>query len=166
MVRAALLDSSLYEEVEADPGATLQAAIVVVLWALSTGIAAMDDGLRAFATQSLIVLVLWYVWAYLTYFIGTRLLPEPTTRANHGELLRTVGFASAPGILHVLWLVFPSGIAWRAVFTVSLVWMLVAWVVAVRQALDYTSTPRAVAVCAIGWVAFLVLESAAFSILF
>ncbi len=81
-------------------------------------------------------------------FIGTRLLPGPETVADHGELLRTIGFSSAPGTLRILALVDPiSGI----VFLVCTLWMLVAMVVAVRQALDYSSTARAIAVCAIGF---------------
>ena len=38
------------------------------------------------------------------------------------------------------------------VFMAAGVWMLVAMVIAVRQALDYTSTWRAVAVCLVGWL--------------
>jgi len=38
------------------------------------------------------------------------------------------------------------------VLLVSRVWMLLAMVVAVRQALDYESTWRAVAVCLVGWL--------------
>ncbi len=91
----------------------------------------------------------WYVWAFLTYYIGTRLLPEPQTEADHGQLLRTIGFASAPGLIRVLGII--PGLA-TIVFAVAGVWMLIAMVIAVRQALDYTSTWRAVGVCAIGWV--------------
>ncbi len=91
----------------------------------------------------------WYVWAFLTYYIGTRLLPEPQTQADHGQLLRTIGFASAPGLIRVLGII--PGLA-PIVFAVAGVWMLIAMVIAVRQALDYTNTWRAVGVCAIGWV--------------
>jgi hypothetical protein len=38
------------------------------------------------------------------------------------------------------------------VFLVASIWMLIAMVIAVRQALDYKSTFRAGGVCAIGWV--------------
>ena len=94
-------------------------------------------------------LVGWYVWAFLTYFIGTRLLPEPQTRADHGELLRTIGFSSTPGVLRVFGII--PGLT-SLVFLVTGVWMLVAMIIAVRQALDYSSTLRAVGVCLIGWV--------------
>ncbi len=77
------------------------------------------------------------------------LLPEPQTRVDVGELLRTIGFASTPGLLRVLAIMQPLAIP---VFIATSAWMLLAMVVAVRQALDYTSTARAVAVCVVGWV--------------
>ena len=92
----------------------------------------------------------WYVWAFVTYFIGTRLLPEPQTRADHRELLRTIGFSSTPGLIRVLGII--PGLT-ALVFSVAGIWMLVAMVIAVRQALDYRSTWRAIGVCAIGWLA-------------
>ena len=98
---------------------------------------------------TIVALVGWCVWAFLTYFIGTRLLPEPQTKADYGELLRTIGFASAPGLLRVFGVVPGLG---SLVFLVAGIWMLVAMVIAVRQALDYTSTSRAVGVCLIGWL--------------
>ena len=99
-------------------------------------------------------LVSWFVWAYLVYWIGTRLFPEAATRASHAQLLRTVGFASAPGVLRVLGVIGPLR---GLVFLVAGLWMLVATVIAVRQALDYTSTWRALGVSAIGWVVQAVL---------
>lgn len=147
--RAAKLDATLYEEVEADKGALGQAMGVVVLSSVATGVGGVARGGLGILIGVLLALVSWYVWAYLIYFIGTRLLPEPETRTNHGELLRTIGFASAPGILRVMGII-PEGRA--LVFWVSTVWMIIAMVVAVRQALDYKSTFRAVGVCIIGWI--------------
>jgi hypothetical protein len=149
MLRAALLRADLYEEVEADRGATGQAFAVVVLSAVATGLGALENsGPGGLFWHTVIDVVGWYVWAWLTYMIGTRLLPTPETRADVGQLLRTLGFASAPGVLRIAALIDPLAFA---VFTVATLWMLVAMVVAVRQALDYTSTGRAVAVCAIGF---------------
>ena len=150
MVRAAKLDVQLYEEVEADPEATSQAAIVVVLSAVAAGIGSLGaGGIGGLIYGTIAALLSWYVWAFLTYIIGTRLLPEPQTRADHGELLRTIGFSSAPGVLRVLGII--PGLA-AVVFPITAVWMLVAMVIAVRQALDYSSTWRAVGVCAAGFV--------------
>ena len=93
-------------------------------------------------------LMAWAAWALLTYEIGVHLLPEPQTRADVGELLRTIGFASTPGLLRVFG-VFPE--AAIPAFAISSIWMLLAMIIAVRQALDYRSTARAVAVCVVGW---------------
>jgi hypothetical protein len=91
----------------------------------------------------------WLVWALLTYWIGTHILPEPQTRADLRELLRTIGFSSAPGLVRILG-ILPR--LMQAVFLVASVWMLIAMVIAVCQALDYKSTGRAIGVCAIGWL--------------
>ncbi len=150
MLRAAKLDVQLYEEVEHDEGALRQATTVVVLSAVAAGIGSLGiGGLAGLVSGTLAALFGWYIWAFLTYFIGTRLLPEPQTRADYGELLRTIGFASAPGLIRVLGIIPGLG---QIVFAVAGVWMLIATVIAVRQALDYTNTWRAVGVCAIGWV--------------
>jgi len=150
MIRAAKLDSGLYEEVEADTGATRQAMLVVVLSSVAAGIgSAGAGGLKGLLFGALAALAGWYIWAFLTYIIGTRLLPEPQTEADMGQLLRTTGFSSSPGVLRILGIL--PGFT-QIVFLVCAVWMLVAMVIAVRQALDYHGTGRAIAVCLIGWV--------------
>ncbi len=150
MLRAAKLDVELYEEVEHDKGALGQATTVVVLSAVAAGIGSVGaGGLAGLVGGTLAALLGWYVWAFLTYYIGTRLLPEPQTEADHGQLLRTLGFASAPGLIRVAGIIPGLG---AIVFSLAGIWMLVATVIAVRQALDYTSTGRAIGVCAIGWV--------------
>ena len=150
MIRAAKLDASLYEEVEADRGALGQATAVVVLASLAAGFGAFaHGGVGGFLFGTIAALAGWYVWAFLTYWIGTRFLPEPQTQADYGELLRTIGFSSAPGVIRVLGII-PA--LTGLVFLVASIWMLVAMVIAVRQALDYTGTLRAVGVCLIGWI--------------
>ena len=153
-LRAARLDAQLFEEVEDDPRATVQAGGVVVLAAVAAGVGSGARGFGEILLGTVAALVSWFVWAYLAYWIGTRLLPEPATRANHGELLRAVGFASAPGVLRVLGVIEPLR---GLVFLVAGLWMLVATVIAVRQALDYESTWRALGVSATGWVVQAVL---------
>jgi hypothetical protein len=148
-IGAALLDAQVYEEVEADRSANAQAAAVVALAAVAAGIGTVaNHGVGGVVWYAGAALLGWYIWAAIAYFVGTRLLPGPHTRADHGELLRTIGFSSAPGVLRVLGIYPPIA---GLVFFVSTVWMLVAMVVAVRQALDYTGTGRAIAVCAIGF---------------
>ncbi len=150
MVRAAKLDPQLYEEVEADKGALGQAMGVVVLASVAGGVGSGSlGGLSGFFIGTVGSLIGWFIWAALTYFIGTRILPEPTTRADVGELLRTIGFSSSPGLVRVLGLI--PGIT-GIVFLISGIWMLIAMIIAVRQALDYRSTLRAVGVCVIGWI--------------
>ncbi len=155
IIRAAKLDAQLYEEVEADREATGQAMAVVVMSALAAGIGSMESGGPiGLVGGTIVALAGWFIWAFLTYFIGTRLLPEPQTQADYGELLRTIGFASAPGLIRVFGII--PGVA-PLLFLVAAIWMLVAMVIAVRQALDYTSTLRAVGVCLIGWLAAYVM---------
>lgn len=152
LIGAATLDVATYEEVEADRGATPQAFAIVVLSSLAAGLGARGfSGGHAAANIVFfggVALVAWLAWALLTYEIGVRILPEPQTRADVGELLRTIGFASTPGVLRIFG-VLPGLTV--PVFAVTAVWMLMAMIIAVRQALDYTSTRRAVAVCVLGW---------------
>lgn len=163
MIRAAKLDAQLYEEVEADRGAMGQATAVVILAAVAAGIGSMGQGgVGGILALTVVALVSWYVWAFLTYMIGTKLLPEPATRADLGELLRTIGFSSSPGLIRLLG-VIPS--LTQIVFFVAGIWMLIAMVIAVRQALDYTSTVRAVGVCVIGWIIQAILLGIVFSML-
>ena len=148
---AALLNSATYEEVEADRAATIQAMSVVALSSLAAGVGALgltNARITALAGISLLAFAVWGIWALLTLQIGTRILPSPRTQADVGQLLRTIGFATAPGILRVAGVI--PGIT-TAVFALTAIWMLMAMVVAIRQALDYTSTARAFAVCALGW---------------
>ena len=160
MIRAAKLDVHLYEEVEQDKGAMGQAMGVVVLSSLAAGIGAVGAiGVNGIIFGTLLALAGWYIWAYLTYIIGTKFLPEPQTRADHKELLRTIGFSASPGVLRVF--AFIPGIGAFISLGAS-IWMLVAMVIAVRQALDYTSTLRAVGVCVIGWI----IQTAVILILF
>ena len=150
IVRAAKLDVDLYEEIEADKGALFQAMGVVVLSSLAAGLGSLTHGgTNGLLYGTFTALIGWFIWAYLTYAIGTKLLPTPKTHADYGELLRTTGFSAAPGLIRVLGI-----IPWfaRIVFLVAGIWMLVAMVIAVRQALDYESTLRAVGVCIIGWI--------------
>ncbi|NOX97631.1 MAG: hypothetical protein GXO98_06210 [Nitrospirae bacterium] len=150
IIRAAKLDVNLYEEVEADKGAMSQATAVVVLSSIAAGIGSTGRvGPIGLLLGTIAALIGWYVWAYLIYFIGTKFLPEPQTKADPGELLRTIGFSSSPGLIRILGIIPGLG---QMVFFVASIWMLAAMVIAVRQALDYKSTWRAIGVCVIGWI--------------
>ena len=137
-----------------------QAMGVVILSSLAAGIGSIWRGGPGVLGGVVGALLGWLIWALLTYLIGTRLLPEARTRADWGQLLRTTGFATAPGIVRVFGIIPLLG--WL-VLGIAYLCMLAAFVVAVKQALDYTSTGRAIGVCLIGWVAngviFLFLRS-------
>jgi len=150
IIRAATLDVNIYEEVEADKSATVQAIAVVIFASIAAGIGSIGSvGLSGIFIGTLTALIAWLVWAYITYIIGVKLLPEPQTESDYGELLRTIGFSSSPGMIRIIGIIPGfSGI----IFFLTGIWMLVAMIVAVRQALDYQSTLRAVVVCIVGWI--------------
>ena len=163
MILSAKLDVRVYEEVEADRTALGQAMAVVILSSVAAGIGTVQQtGAGGILVGTVMALLGWIVWAGLTFVIGTRVLPEPQTRADYGQLLRTIGFASAPGILRILGII--PGLTTIVYFAAG-IWMLVAMVVAVRQALDYRSTWRAVGVCLIGWIIQALFIVLVFSIL-
>jgi len=150
MIRAAKLDINVYEEVEADGEAMGQAMGVVILSSLAAGIGTIGtSGIMGLALGTAGALAGWFIWAWLTYLIGTKLLPEPQTQSSPAELLRTIGFSSSPGLLRILAIV--PGLR-TIVFLLTGIWMLATMIIAVRQALDYTSTLRAVGVCLIGFI--------------
>ncbi|HEV3217371.1 MAG TPA: YIP1 family protein [Vicinamibacterales bacterium] len=156
MIGAAKLDARAYEEVEADRTATPQALAVVVLSTLAGGVGALRFGALGPSLFAGLIGALagWIIWAAVSYMIGVYLLPEPATRADIGELLRTIGFATSPGILRIFAFVPILG---RLLLLVVSIWLVMTMVVAIRQALDYESTLRAVAVCVAGWFISLVV---------
>jgi hypothetical protein len=164
MVRAARLESALYEEVEADKSAIGQAMLVVVLASFATGIgtgieALMLGGVGRFFYGLLYgvagAITGWLLWALFAYLIGVTLLKGPQTSSTWGELLRTMGFASTPGLLRAFVFVPIIG---NLIALAGSVWRLVATIIAVRQALDF-STWRGVIVTLVGWLLYMVLLS-------
>ena len=163
MIRASRLDVHIFEEVEADTSATRQALLVVAFVALATGIASLGTtGLIGLFVGVVLAIAGWAFWAWIVYLVGTKVMPSDSTHADWGQLARTLGFAQSPGIFRVLGLVPVVGIF---IFSAASIWMLVAMVVAVRQALDYTSTRRAIAVVLLGFIPYLLLTFMAFALL-
>lgn len=155
MLGAARLRAATFEQVEADNAATGQAMLVVLLVALATGIGSLQaGGLLGLVLGILSALVGWAVWAWVTYFVGTRLFKTAQTHANWGELARALGFAQSPGVLKVLGIIPGVG---PMIFALVSLWQLAAMVIAVRQALDYTSTWRAIGVVVVGAIPYAVL---------
>jgi len=147
--RAIKIDVELYEEVERDKSATIQAGLVVVLSSMAAGVGALQLGASNFLLAPIFSLISWYVWAYIIYFVGVKLFPEKNTKSNHGELLRTIGFSSAPGLIRVFG-VTPDLMA--VTFIGSAFWMLACMVVGVKAALDYNSLWRALGVVIVAWL--------------
>ena len=155
MIGAARLDDAIYEEVEHDRTATMQAAQVVALSSGAAGLAALFAiGIDGLVFVTLIGLVSWAIYAYVTFIIGTRLLAGPETSADWGELARTLGFAQAPGVIMIVGIVPALGLL--AGFVAS-VWILVTTVVALRAALDFT-TGRAIGTAVLAWLALAVIR--------
>jgi hypothetical protein len=151
LIGAAALDFAVYEEVEADRGATGQALVIVVLSSVAAGLGVGGLGGTTparVAFVSIVALIAWAAWALVTFEVGARILPEPQTRVDVGQLLRTTGFASTPGVLRVFGVL--PGVT-LPVFVITAVWMLAAMIIALRQALDYQHTGRAIAVCVLAW---------------
>jgi hypothetical protein len=123
-IGAAKLDAAVYEDVEADPGALGQALTIVVVASIASGLGsgAASGGIGVGLIGGVIgALIGWFVWAFTAWFVGTRMLPEPETKADLNQLLRTTGFAAAPGVAGVLG--FVPGIGGLIMFAVS-IWQL------------------------------------------
>lgn len=149
MVRAARLDSHLYEEVEHDRGATRQAALVVVVTSIAAGIGGgVSLGLAALVVLPLFALAGWALNAWIAYFIGTRLLAGPETHADWGEVARGLGFAASPRVLLILGVV---PVLAAVVGLIVGIWVLITTVIAIRAALDF-STGRAIATAVAAWL--------------
>jgi len=151
-----LLDVKTFEEIEADSAANAQAFVVVVGASLAAGLGAgVRLGVSGLLRETFGALIGWVMWAAVTWVIGSKLLPEPQTRTDMGELLRVIGYAYAPNIFGFFAFIPALGVV---VGTVVSFWLLAATIVAVRQALDYSSTWRAAAVVLIGWLIFVVIQ--------
>ncbi len=163
-IGAARLEVPVFEEIEADRQATGQALLIVVLSSMAAGIGVTTSYYNVpVLHRVMLALLLWVFWATSTYVVGVYLMPEPQTNTSVGELLRTIGFAASPGLLRVLGVVPALG---PVIYGLSTAWMFVAMVIAIRQALDYKSTGRAIVVCLVTWIIALLLAAMAGALLF
>ena len=150
------LQPRAFEDIEADTRANGQALAIVVLSSLAAGIGGgFIGGPVGMVAEALGAVVGWVMWAGVTYLLGARLLPERDTRTDMGELLRVMGYSSAPTFFTVFAALPVLG---RAVPSIVSFWLLATTVLAVRQALDYRSTLRAFAVVIIGWLLFVAIR--------
>ena len=151
--KAIFLDVAFYEEVEKDKKFTDQAMMTVALVSIVQGLMIAGFAPIALVQGILGSLIRFLIWAFFIAFVGTRILPEPETESNTGELIRTLGFAYAPGLLVVLKIV---PIISAFVDPVVTILQLAAMTIAVRQALDFNSTVRAVGVCIVAFILMIV----------
>ena len=151
--KAIMLDVSFYEEVENDKKFTDQAMMTVVLVSIVQGLMIAGFAPIALVQGILGSLLRFIIWAFFIAFVGTRILPEPETKSNTGELIRTLGFAYAPGLL-VIFKVLPFISSF--VDPIVVILQLAAMTIAVRQALDFNSTVRAVGVCIVAFLLMII----------
>ena len=151
-----MLDVKTFEEIESDTNANLQAFLVVVGASVAAGVGAgVRLGVTGLLRETFGALIGWVMWAAVTWVIGSKLLPEPQTRTDMGELLRVIGYAYAPNLFGFFAFIPALGVV---ISTLVAFWLLAATILAVRQALDYVSTWRAAAVVLIGWLIFVVVQ--------
>jgi hypothetical protein len=162
--RAAKLDSSVFDEVMADTKAMTQAIIVVFLYGAAVAYGTFGRaGVAGINSAIVITLIGWYIWAFSIYIAGARMFPETQTTADRKAFMRALCFASSPGWLRLLGLIPELG---GAVFVVASVWMIVATVVAVKKALNYTSTYRAAVITVVCWILSTLFQGLLFIIMF
>jgi hypothetical protein len=161
VVGAMKLDAHTFEDVERDPTAIGQAAGVIVLAAVSTGLGwVYYNGLSRIVSGVVTSLLAYAIWALVIWLIGTKVMPDPATKADFPETFRTVGFAASPGVLGIVTIIPILGWLLSAVIWL---WQIAAMVVAVRQVLDYSTTAKAVIVVVIGFLVVLVFNFIVFS---
>ena len=153
MIGVLRLDAHVFEEIERDPDATNQAFMVVILAGLAGGIGNVREDASSITAATTSQLGGWSLYAFLAWIIGSRLFQTPETSASWSEVARTLGFAYTPMLLSALGVVPTLG---DVAAVVGIAWFTIAAIVALRQALDFT-TARALgtgAVCLIALVLF------------
>lgn len=149
MLGAAQLKGAAYDEIDAHPSRDAFAVAIVILASVAAAIGAGASSLQDIFFLTIASLIGWMVWVFLTFIIGTRLLPGDRPHGGVGTILRATGFSATPGILRFLGII--PGLGWVVFLSVT-IWMLAAFVVAIQHALNYSSAGRALAVCALGWL--------------
>jgi hypothetical protein len=150
MIGAMQADVKTLTEIEADPNAFTQAVIVIVIAGVASLIGNIFRGGIGGGIVGLVgSLVGYFLFSLLVFLIGTKVMPEPTTKADFNETFRTVGFAASPGIFGVLAIIPFLG---PLISLLIGIWSLVIGVIAVREVLDYSNTGRAIIVCVIAGI--------------
>jgi hypothetical protein len=148
-IRVAKLDLPVYREIARDANATKEAAVVVAVVALASGIGALSDSFGSVVVAVLGAFIGWVVFAGMTYFFGKNIFGSPSTQVDVESLLRTQGYAQAPGVLAFFG--FIPVLGWIAAL-VGGIWGIVTAVVAIRETL-VIGTGRAIIVGIIAAIA-------------
>ena len=148
MIGAARLNRPTYEEVEHDTSATTQAAIIVVVAAVLTGIGALGEGWVGLIGAVIGAILGWVVASAFIYLVGTRLIPSSTVEADLGQVLRTQGFADVPAFLLVLGFIPVLG---AIVSLVVFIWTIVTRIIGIQSALE-ASVGRAIGIAIIAFI--------------
>lgn len=158
MIGALKLDVHTFEDIERDPSAMGQAVGVIALAALAAGLANIYyGGISGIIIAFIMSLIGYALWATVVWLVGTRLMPDPATKADFPETFRVIGFAAAPGILAIVTIIPLLGwLLMVIVYPIIWIWSMAIMVIGVRQVLDYTDTFKAVVVVIIGFVVYLV----------
>jgi hypothetical protein len=160
MIGAMSANVATFEEIEKDPAALGQAVTVIVIAAVASLIGNIfRSGLTSGLMALVVTLIGYAVWTIIVVLVGTKLMPEPSTKADFAEGFRVIGFTASPGVLNVLAIIPFLG---PVISFVIWAWMLIIMVVAVRSVLDYTSTARAMVVCLIGFIVYFILNMMVF----
>ena len=150
MTGAMKADVRTFEEIEADQTALPQAVAVIVIAGIASLIGnVFRVGIIGGFMFLIVNLIAYALWALVVVLIGTKVMPEPATKADFNEGFRVMGFTAAPGVFNVLAIIPFLG---PLISFVIWIWMIVVGVVAVRQVLDYSNTGRAIIVCLIAGV--------------
>ena len=162
MLRAARLDSCLFEEVATDEEALGQAVMISLLASLATGIGMAITGLIGGKGPMWFVwgllsgfvasLAGWFAWVVLTYLAATTYLRGPQ-KVNIIELTTALGFANSPCVLRIM-MCLPL-LGWMVTFLAG-IWALASGTVALKQALDF-SGGKALGANIIGWLVYMAM---------
>lgn len=155
IVGAMKLDPNAFEDVERDPTAIGQSVAVIALAAVAAGIGNIYyGGLTGIVRGAFMSVISFLIWSLIIWLVGTKVLPEPATKADYPETFRVLGFAAAPGLASVITIIPLLG--WLLMFIIWL-WQIAAMVIAVRQVLDFSTTGKAIVVVLIGFAINIVL---------
>ena len=158
VIGALKLDANTFEDIERDPAAMGQAVGVIAIAAVAGGLANVwYGGISGIILGVITSLIGYALWATVVWLVGTKLMPDPATKADFPETFRVLGFAAAPGVLAIITIIPLLGwLLMLIVYPIIWLWSMAIMVIGVRQVLDYTDTFKAVIVVIIGFVAYLV----------